>query len=251
MDKACAFKDSEIPSWTLNDTVAATVQEWNEDVFNKIQVPTDSNQNRTNLALLYSSLYFMHLMPSDRSGENPLWESEDSFDDFYTLWDIFRCTVSMYHLIQPKYYQSMIRSIIDIWKYEGFMPDGRSGNYNGLVQGGSNADNVLADAYVKGLPNINWTEGYQAMKKDAEVVPFNTFNQIDPTNGIQQGRGALQDWLDLGYVAFDRNTRCISRTVEYSLNDFSLAQVAKGEAPGDVQKYLNRSANWQNIWSVP
>lgn len=54
----------------------------------------------------------------------------------------------------------MIRSLIDIWKYEGFMPDGRSGNYNGLVQGGSNADNVLADAYVKGLRGgINWTEG--------------------------------------------------------------------------------------------
>lgn len=66
----------------------------------------------------------------------------------------------MYHLIQPAYYESMIRSLIDIWKYEGFMPDGRSGNYNGLVQGGSNADNVLADAYVKGLRGgINWTEG--------------------------------------------------------------------------------------------
>lgn len=249
VDKACSYKDTEIPSWNLNDTVAAAVEEWNADVFSKIQVSTDSSQNRTNLILLYSSLYFMHLMPSDRSGENPLWESGDSWDDFYTLWDIFRCTVSMYHLIQPKYYQSMIRSIIDIWKYEGFMPDGRSGNYNGLVQGGSNADNVLADAYIKGLPNINWTEGYQAMVKDAEVVPFNTFNQIDPTNGIQQGRGALRDWLDLGYISVDRNTRSISRSIEYALNDFSLAQVSKGVAPEDYDKYLNRSANWQNIWS--
>jgi putative alpha-1,2-mannosidase len=107
---------------------------------------------------------------------------------------------------------------------------------------------VLADAYVKNLPNINWTEAYQAMVKDAEVVPFNTFNQVDPTNGIQQGRGALTDWLELGYVSSDRSTRGISRTIEYSLNDFSLSQVAKGIAPDDVEKYLNRSANWQNIW---
>lgn len=35
------------------------------------------------------------------------------------------------------------------------MPDGRSGNYNELVQGGSNADNVLADTYVKDLKGIN------------------------------------------------------------------------------------------------
>lgn len=32
-------------------------------------------------------------------------------------------------------------------------------------------------------------------------------------------------------------------------NDFSLSQVARDLAPGDVQKYLNRSANWQNIWA--
>ncbi|KAI6899081.1 alpha-1,2-mannosidase, putative subfamily [Hortaea werneckii] len=249
-EKACAFKNDEIPSWSLNDTVTKAVEEWNRDVFSKIQVPTGSAQNQTNLVLLYSSLYFMHLMPSDRTGENPLWQSsEPSWDDFYTLWDIFRCTVSLYHLIQPSYYQGMVRSLIDIWRWEGFMPDGRSGNYNGLVQGGSNADNVLADAYVKGLPGINWTAAYQAMLKDAEVQPYNTFSFTDFTASVKEGRGALYDWIPLGYVSSDRSTRPVSRTVEYALNDFALAQVARGEAPDDVEKYMNRSANWQNIWS--
>lgn len=143
----------------------------------------------------------------------------------------------------------MIRSLIDMWRYQGFMPDGRSGNYNGLVQGGSNADCVLADAYVKGgLTGINWTDGYQAMLKDAEVPPYNTFSYTDPTASVKEGRGALYDWIPLGYVSSDRSTRAISRTVEYSLNDFALAQVAIGEAPQDVQKYLKRSANWQNSW---
>jgi predicted alpha-1,2-mannosidase len=188
-------------------------------------------------------------MPSDRRGENPLSDAEDAWDDYYAIWDTFRCTVSLHHILQPEYYQSMIRALIDIWKYEGYMPDGRSGNYNGLVQGGSNADNVLADAYVKKLPNINWTEGYQAMVKDAEVAPYNSFAYVDQSAGIQQGRGALKDWLELGYVSLDRSTRCISRTTEYALNDFSLSQVARGVAPDDVEKYLNRSANWQAIWA--
>ena len=86
--KACKFKDEEIPTWNLNNTVDAAVVEWNRDVFSKIRVATDGDSvNRTNLVLLYSSLYFMHLMPSDRTGENPLWDSgEPSWDDFYTLW---------------------------------------------------------------------------------------------------------------------------------------------------------------------
>ncbi|KAJ5549124.1 hypothetical protein N7513_006358 [Penicillium frequentans] len=248
--RARSYIEKEISSWTLNDTVADAVKEWNKDVFNKIQVPLDDSANMTHVRLLYSSLYFMHLMPSDRSGENPLWDSGEPFwDDFYTMWDIFRCTVSFYHIFQPEYYESMIRALIDIWRHQGYMPDGRSGNWNGLVQGGSDADNVLADAYVKGLRgSINWTDGYAAMRKDAEVTPYNTFDPTDFTASTKEGRGALDDWKELGYVSEDRNTRSISRTVEYSLNDFALSQVAKGEMPGDVQKYLNRSAGWQNIW---
>ncbi|KAI2642292.1 glycoside hydrolase family 92 protein [Xylaria nigripes] len=249
-DKACKFIDQEVTSWDLKKTVSAAVQEWNKDVFSLIRVPTDESANRTNLVLLYSSLYMMHLMPSDRTGENPLWESDEpSWDDFYALWDTFRCSVSLLHLIQPKAYEGQIRSLIDIWRHEGYMPDTRSGNSNGITQGGSNADNVLADAYVKGLRGgINWTAGYQAMVKDAEVTPPNTFAMNDPIASVKEGRGALDDWKKLGYVSTD-NTRCISRTVEYSLNDYALSVVAAGEAPQDVKKYVQRAAGWQRIWN--
>ncbi|OGM45813.1 glycosyl hydrolase [Aspergillus bombycis] len=250
-EKARSYIQSEIPSWDLNDAVKSAVEEWNQDVFSKISVPLDSTTNQTHVRLLYSSLYFIHLMPSDRTGENPLWHSEEPFwDDFYTLWDIFRCTISFYHIFQPSYYESMIRGLIDIWRHQGFLPDGRSGNWNGLVQGGSDADNMLADAYVKGLRGaINWTDGYAAMKTDAEVIPYNTYDPTDFTASTKEGRGALRDWIELGYVSQDRNTRCISRTVEYSLNDFALSQVAAGEMPSDQEKYLNRSAGWQKIWN--
>jgi putative alpha-1,2-mannosidase len=250
-EKACRFRDDEIPSWSLDDIVTAAVEEWNRDVFSKIKVPTDDTQNRTNLVLLYSSLYFMHLMPSDRSGENPLWESDEpSWDDFYTAWDIFRCTTTLYHIIQPAYYEEMIRALIDIWRFEGYMPDGRSGNYNGMVQGGSNADNILADAYVRGLRGqINWTAGYLAMVKDAEVQPFTTFALPETTIGRKEGRGCVNEWKALGYISSDVSTMPVSRTVEYALNDFALAQVALDLAPEDVEKYFNRSAQWQNIWA--
>ncbi|KAF2713836.1 glycoside hydrolase family 92 protein [Pleomassaria siparia CBS 279.74] len=248
VDKACAYKNEELSSWDIETTAQTARDEWNRDVFSKIRVSPDGNQTR--LALLYSSLYFMHLIPSERVGENPLWENEEPYwDDFYTMWDLFRNQVSLWHLIQPSYYESMIRSLIEMFKNEGFMPDGRSGNYNGLVQGGSNADNVLADAYVKGLRGkINWTEGYAAVKKDAEVLPFFDQNPVDPQGSLKEGRSALDDWIPLGYVSADRNTRAVSKTVEYSLNDFAVAQIAAGEEPGDYDLYMRRSAGWQLSW---
>jgi putative alpha-1,2-mannosidase len=132
VDKACAYKNSELASWSIEETAQATRNEWNRDVFSKIRVDTSVSANKTRLALLYSSLYFMHLIPSERVGENPLWESDEPYwDDFYTMWDLFRNQVSLWHLIQPSYYESMIRSLIDMFKNEGYLPDGRSGNYNG------------------------------------------------------------------------------------------------------------------------
>lgn len=249
VDKACAYKNEEL-SWDIKTTTQAARAEWNRDVFSKIRVDTSSAANQTRLAMLYSSLYFMHLIPSERVGENPLWESDEPYwDDFYTMWDLFRNQVSLWHLIQPSYYESMIRSLIDMFRNEGFMPDGRSGNYNGLVQGGSNADNVLADAYVKGLRGaINWTEGYAAVKKNAEVLPYFDQNPVDPQGSLKEGRSALDDWIPLGYVSTDRNTRAVSKTVEYSLNDFAVSQIAAGEEPGDQELYLRRSAGWQLSW---
>lgn len=80
---ACQMVSDELGSQNLNDIVTAAVKEWNEDVLSKVQVATDETANITNLRLLYSSLYFMHLMPSDRTGQNPLWQSEEPyFDDF-------------------------------------------------------------------------------------------------------------------------------------------------------------------------
>jgi putative alpha-1,2-mannosidase len=102
---------------------------------------------------------------------------------------------------------------------------------------------VLADAYIKGLRHdINWTDAFAAMRTNAEVIP-------DLRTPDKEGRAALGDWKDLGYVSQDRNERCVSRTVEYSLNDFALSQVAAGLGyRDDAATYLERSRGWQLSW---
>jgi putative alpha-1,2-mannosidase len=107
----------------------------------------------------------------------------------------------------------------------------------------------LVDAYVKGLNNgIDWDAGYAAVQKDAEEEPYDWSNE---------GRGGLQSWKELNYIpvedfdylGFGTMTRSISRTLEYSYNDFAIAQMARGlNKTGDAEKYEKRSESWKNLF---
>ena len=111
-------------------------------------------------------------------------------------------------------YEEYIRSLIDVWRHDGFLPDARSSFANGATQGGSNADNVLADAYVKGVRGqVNWDDAFAAMVTDAEVTPPNNFDPRDTTGSTKEGRGALPDWLQYGYIT-PKFGRSASRAVE-------------------------------------
>jgi predicted alpha-1,2-mannosidase len=248
--KACKNLDDEIQANTSLELLVKKAQNtWNADVFSKIQV---SGASEADLQLLYSSLLGMFMIPSNRTGENPGWGSnEPYYDDIFTLWDTHRSHTSLFHIIHPRAYEEFIRSLIDIWRHDGFMPDARSSNYNGRVQGGSNADNVLADAYVKGLRGrINWKDGFAAMQTDAEKVPPNNNDPKAPDSSTKEGRGGLPDWLQYGYIT-PAYTRAVSRAIEYSTNDFGLYQVAAGLGKSaEAAKYLNRSRNWRNHWNT-
>ncbi|KAL7814213.1 family 92 glycoside hydrolase [Trichoderma aethiopicum] len=248
--QACANVKAEIPLGTPLATVRqGTRDAWNSQVLQKV---TTSETNVTKLNQLYTALYFMHLLPTNKTGENPLWKSQEPYyDDIFTFWDTHRCTTPLLHILQPNYHEELLRSMIDIYRHEGYVSDARSSFFNGAVQGGSNSDNVFADAFVKGVRGkVDWGGAYAAMVKNAEVTPPNNNDPRDRTGSTKEGRSALPDWLKYGYIT-PTFGRSVSRAVEYSVNDFAVATVANGLGlQNDFKKYLNRSHNWRNHWNT-
>ena len=56
---------------------------------------------------------------------------------------------------------------------------------------------------------------------------------------------------DFDYKGFGTMTRSISRTLEYSYNDFSISRMAAGLSDqADVAKYTSSSGNWQNLFKA-
>lgn len=104
--------------------------------------------------------------------------------------------------------------MVDIWRHGGWVSDARSSFSNGAVQGGSNSDNVFADAYVKGVRGkVNWDDVFKSMVKNAEEVPPNNFDSRDTSGSTKEGRSALPDWLKFGYIT-PKFSRSVSRAVE-------------------------------------
>ncbi|TID17781.1 glycoside hydrolase family protein [Venturia nashicola] len=250
-DQACQSAESEIPDWNFDRVKRDAEAAWRKKL-SPIVVSTGGGVNLSLLTNMYSGIYRTMMNPQDYTGENPEWKSnEPYFDSFYCLWDSFRSQIPFLVLFDPVEAARMIRSLIDTYKHEGWLPDCRMTFSKGYTQGGSNADTVLADAYVKGLKeNIDWNEGYNAVVKDATVEPF---------DWCCQGRGGIDSWNALGYIpvqdfdykGFGTVTRSISRTLEYSYNDFCISEMAAGLGgrQSDVEKYTRSSRNWLNLFN--
>lgn len=243
MEKARANILQETPDWNFEKVRQAASGKW-ENVLSKIRIEGASAEQHQ---IFYTALYHAQYMPSDLTGENVWWKSgEPHYEDFFCLWDTFRGVHPLLTLIQPERQRDIVRSLIDTYEHTGWMPDARTAGVNGWVQGGTNGDIVIADAMAKGLKGIDYEKAYKALVKNAE---------IDSPNPQNEGR-EVSDYKRLSYMPIDYQGpkgffygRSASRTLEYSYEDFCIAQIAKALGKSaDYEKYLKRSASWQNLW---
>ena len=216
---------------------------WNGKL-RKIEIAGTEKQKR----MFYTGIYHTMLMPVDKSGENPHFSDTPYYDDYYAIWDTYRTSMPLLTLIDEDKQRDMIHSLLNIYKHDGYMPDARSGNWNGRTQGGSNAEIVIADAFAKGMKGIDYELALKAMIKDAEVPPTDDDGYLGSVPDEKHGRGGLKEYNTLGYIPYGID-RAGNRTVEYSYDDWCIAQVAKGLGHQDLyQKYLKRSGNLRNLW---
>ncbi|KAK7616358.1 glycosyl hydrolase family 92-domain-containing protein [Phyllosticta citricarpa] len=281
-EQACAYVADELPaSKSFEDVVEESRNEWEERVLGSVTVEDDGSpesQNETLKKMLYSALYQTGLMPTDKTGENPYWESDESkpyYDDHYTLWDTYRATLPLMHVLYTSTYTRIVKGLINIFKYEGYLPAGRAANWNGRVQGGTHADTVLADAYVKSvysyptngtqgrgeldMSDADWADAYAAVVKDADVPPARNVDPVAFDGATKEGRGALDEQLRLRFLTRN-HTRSLSRGVEYPQNDFAVWSIAAGlqaqsklpssiSSASDVARYRERADWWREQWN--
>lgn len=236
--KAKANVADEIPHWDFDRTRGELIDKW-ESILSKVEL--DPSTPLEYKRMFYTGLYHTYFYPVDKTGENPLWtDGEPYYDDYYALWDTYRTSIPMMTLITPDKTVDFVRSMLSTYKHDKYMPDARSGNCNGRTQGGSNAEVVIADSYLKGLEGIDWELALEASLKDADVPPGDTEEA--------EGRGGLREYNELGFIPYGV-PRAGNRTVDYSYCDYAIYQLAKGLGREDLaERFLRQSSNWKNLW---
>ncbi|KAK8161877.1 glycosyl hydrolase family 92-domain-containing protein [Phyllosticta citrichinensis] len=221
-DKACQNAESEIPD-LINDFPRLRSEA--EDTWRAKLSPislTVGNVSQDLQKIFWSSIYRTMISPQNYTGENPRWDSPE-------YWPFPFLSV-IYPIIIP----SMARSLLYTYRNEGWLPDCRMSLSKGWTQGGSNADVVLADAYVKNMTGIDGDLAYKAMPNDAEN---------EPLEWSKEGR-------DYDYLGFGTNSRSISRSLEYSYNDFCIGHLGRALGKDGYETYLSRSDKWQNLFKA-
>jgi predicted alpha-1,2-mannosidase len=241
---ARAHLNREIPGWRFDAVRASARAAWNRALGRIAAIGGSPEQQRQ----FYTAMYHAQLMPRDRTGEfarfapdAPMW------DDQYAIWDTWRTKFPLMVMIDPAMVRGNIASFAERLRVDGqvrdsFVAAGVSATRPHADQGGNDIDNVIADAYVKGLKGVDWASAFRVLKHNADRERQGKTGSVGDRsrdNDTYRERG----WLSPGIMN-------VSDTLEYAYNDFAAAQVARGLGhTADADRWTARARGWQALFN--
>jgi len=256
---ARANLDTEIGTGSFIDIAKESEDVW-EAALGRIQV-TGGEQDH--IEVFYSALYHSLLHPrifSDADGSYPPFAavggtqrvSDHQYYDDFSMWDIFRAQMPLLSIVYPEKLHDMVYSLHDKASIAGWLPIFPAWNSYTQEMIGDHASVVIADAFAKGIVSTDFMkDAYKYMRQNA----FDTPSSDDYLDG--KGRRALGNYTKYGYVPLDdpvldafHKGEQVSRTIEYSYDDYVLSIVAAAlNIPEDQQALLARSSSWKRVYN--
>lgn len=217
---------------------------WNKEL-GRIEIEGGSQSQET---VFYTSLYHAMSAPTllcDVDGsylgaDRQLHKANGWFNyETCSLWDTYRAAHPLYDILMPARASDMVNSLIAFSKENGRLPIWNMWSSETDMMIGYHAASVIAEAILKGVPNIN--------KEEALTECVKTAN-LDDYRGIGL-------YKKLGYVPYDvkeptlGDDWSLSRTLEYAYDDACIAALAKSMNKTDLYKeFSKRAQNYRNVY---
>ena len=213
---------------------------WEEEL-GKIEVETIGEDDLINF---YTSLYHAFIGTTEYMDVNGEYRGTDQniykakkFTNYTTLslWDTYRALHPLFNIIQQKrnsdimnsmlaHYDQSVHKMLPVWSHHA--------NENWCMIG-YHSVSLLADAMVKNIKGFDYEKAVTASVATAN-------------NKYYDGLG---EYITRGFVPEDKSGNSVSKTLEYSYDDWAIAMMAeKAGNSGVFNEFILRSINFKNLF---
>ena len=242
-EAAAANLDAELKGVPFETVAARTEAAWDAYLSRVRLAPGTDPAVR---ASFYAALYRTAIQPNDIGDVG-----REEYSTF-SLWDTFRAAHPLYTLLAPERVDGFVRSLLDVYKRNGYLPIwGLRGTDNHCMIG-HHAVPVIADAYLKGFRgydvDLAWRAVHDSLTREHKAVSDSTWGLLK------------EDWPLLeryGYLPYDALTggsrghkvvgESVSRLFEGAYDDACAARFASALGKADESAFFaRRSGFWRN-----
>ena len=236
-ENALANINAEIPGWDFNQVVNSANAKWTKQ-FAKINVQTKDESAKR---VFYTALYHTMIGPALFNDHDGTYRGTDKkvyknpgFDNYtvFSLWDIYRSTAPLSTLLHTDRVTSFVNSMLAIYQQQGKLPVWPlMGNETNCMVG-YHAVPLIADAYLKGFKGFDAAAALEAMKVTSTRDEF-----------------GLKYVKERGYIPADKEYESVSKAMEYAIDDWCIAAMAKKLGKmDDYELYSKRAAYYKNYF---
>ncbi len=189
--------------------------------------------------IFYTSLYHAMLAPnvySDVDGQyrgmDQKVHTADGFNYYtvFSLWDTYRAEDPLMNLIDRKRTLDFVKSFLAMYEQGGLLPIWPLASNETYCMVGNHSIPVIVDAYAKGIRDFNAEEAFTAMKA-----------------AVNRNQFGLDSYRKNGVVLSDDEPESVSKTLEYAIDDWCIAQMARMmNKPDDYKEFIKRAQYWKN-----
>ena len=228
-DNALANLEQEAGSADFDAVAAAAKAAWNEQL-GRIQIKADERTSRIFSTALYHTMIAPALFNDhngDYRGADGKTHQSADFDNYtiFSLWDTYRAAHPLFTLTQPERVKHFIQTMLAIRDQQGKLPVWHLMGNETDTMVGYHAVPVVVDAYFKGLLGADPERAYEAIRNSA----------------MRDDRG-LDSVKELGYIPAEREGESVAKALEYAIDDWCIAQMAKALGKDADYEYFSRRA---------
>jgi putative alpha-1,2-mannosidase len=192
--------------------------------------------------MFYTALYHCMIAPNIYNDVDGQYRGMDqkihkaegfNYYTVFSLWDTYRAEDPMFNLIDRKRTLDFVKSFLAMYDQGGTLPVWPLASNETYCMVGTHSIPVIADAYMKGITGFDTEYALKAMEASVNKKQF-----------------GYDSYAKNGAVLADDENESVSKTLEYAIDDWCIAQMAKGMGKQkDYDEYIQRAQYWKNVFN--